>query len=121
MTKLISPKISEESIHKTVIEWIRLHNLISPLVIHIPNQGIRTKRFGGILKAMGMRAGVADLFIAMGCHNYHGAWIELKSEKGKLSPVQQSFLHDMRTQNYFVAVCYSVDEAIATIKWYCDI
>lgn len=66
-----------------------------------------------------MRKGVSDLFIAMGKHGYHGAWIELKSAKGKLSKEQEYFLKDMSEQNYFTSVCYSVEEASSVIKWYC--
>ena len=68
---------------------------------------------------MGMRPGVADLFVAMGRRGYYGAWIELKSAQGMATVVQKEFLQDMNQQGYFTAVCWSVDEAITTLKWYC--
>jgi VRR-NUC domain len=120
MAKLLkSGDIPEESIHKTVMEWVRLHPILKGLVLHFPNEGRRTKRFGGLLKDLGMRAGVSDLLIAMQRHSYGGAWIELKSSNGVLSTFQKKFLEDMSQQNYFTAVCWSVDEAINTISWYC--
>lgn len=120
MTKLLkSGSLSEESIHKTVMEWVRMHPLLKRLVLHFPNEGKRTPRYGKLMKDLGMRKGVSDLLIAMPRHSYCGAWIELKSEQGVLSPEQQDFLNDMRQQNYFTAVCWSIDEAINTIKWYC--
>lgn len=118
---LKSGAISEETIHKTVIEWVRLHPMLKRLVIHFPNEGPRTLRFGKLLKDMGMRAGVSDLFIAMASHGFNGAWIELKSEKGIISSSQKEFLNDMSQQNYFTAVCWSIDEAINTISWYVNI
>lgn len=116
---LKSGTISEETIHKTVMSWVRLHPMLKKLVLHFPNEGKRSLRYGKLLKDMGMRAGVSDLLIAMGRHGFHGAWIELKSENGNLSPLQKDFLEDMSQQNYFTAVCWSIDEAIDTIKWYC--
>ena len=118
---LKSGDIPEESIHKTVIEWVRLHDKIKGLVIHYPNEGRRTERFGRLLKDMGLRAGVSDLFIAMGNHGFFGAWIELKSKHGHVSVLQKQFLKDMDEQNYFTSVCWSIDEAIHTISWYTGI
>lgn len=116
---LASGEISEESIHKTIIQWVRSHPLINEkLVMHFPNEGKRSKRYGRFLQDLGMRAGVSDIYIATPRHGYGGAWIELKSKKGRLSPEQKEFLDDMRQQNYFTAVCFSVDEGINTISWY---
>jgi hypothetical protein len=116
---LKSGEISEETIHKTVMEWVRTHPMLKGLVLHFPNEGRRSERFGRLLKDMGMRAGVSELLIAMQRHGYGGAWIELKSSNGFLSQPQKDFLSDMRQQNYFVSVCHSIDEAIKVISWYC--
>lgn len=101
------------------MDWVRLNPVLKKLVLHIPNEGQRTKRFGKLLQDMGMRAGVSDLFIAMAFHGFYGAWIELKSKDGIVSAVQKEFLADMKEQGYFTAVCWSIDEAIDLIKWYC--
>ena len=103
------------------MEWVRLNYLIKPLVLHFPNEGRRTKRFGQVLKDMGMRPGVSDLFIAMASHEYHGAWIELKSTNGIVSVHQRQFLFDMSNEGYCVQVIRSIDECIEFIKWYCNI
>lgn len=121
-TKVLkSGTLAEESIHRTVIEWCRAQPVLRGLVLHFPNEGKRTKRFGGLLKDLGMRAGVSDLFIAMGRRGFLGAWIELKSANGKVSSEQQTFIDDMRQQGYFTAVCWSIDETIKVISWYCEI
>ncbi len=119
LTLLKSGDISEECIQKTVMHRIKLHPLLSKVIIHIPNEGKRSPRYGKLLKDMGMRKGVFDLLITMGRHDYIGAWIELKSKHGKLTEEQMVFQNDMRAQNYFTAVCYSIEEAIQTIEWYC--
>lgn len=116
---LMSGDISEKAIHLAVMHWIKLHPHIVKYIMHFPNEGKRNIGYGALLKAMGMRAGVSDLFIALPRHTYGGAWIELKSKDGVLSIAQRAFLDDMAEQNYFTAICYSIEEAINTIKWYC--
>jgi hypothetical protein len=116
---LKSGELSESAIQKTVMEWVRCDPVLRALVIHIPNEGKRTSRYGKSLKDLGMRPGVADLFIGMPRHGYHGAWLELKSKNGTVSDMQREFLKDMSDQNYFSAICWSIEEAINTINWYC--
>lgn len=116
---LKSGEPSENSIQKAVMEWVRLDPALRMCVIHIPNEGKRTSRYGKSLKDMGMRPGVSDLFIAMPRKGYNGAWIELKSKNGVLSDTQMEFLDDMKNQNYFTASCHSTEETISLIKWYC--
>lgn len=116
---LQSGEISESDIHRSVMAWVRAHASIAPFVIHVPNEGKRSLRYGFKLKELGMRAGVSDLFIALARHEYHGAWIELKSKKGILSLAQKQFQDDMRSQNYYTSVTYTLDEAISVLQWYC--
>lgn len=116
---LKSGEVSESAIHRCTIEWINHHPELRKIIFHIPNEGKRTGRYGAHLKALGLRPGVSDLFIAKGSHGFHGAWIEIKSREGTLSPAQRAFFEDMRAQNYFTAACYSFEEIINTIEWYC--
>lgn len=116
---LKSGHISEDSIQKTVIEWVRTHPLLRNIVIHIPNEGKRSPVYGKRLKDMGMIAGVWDLLIASSKHGFIGAWIELKSANGKLTLAQKEFGANMSHQNYFTGICWSIDEAIEIIRWYC--
>lgn len=117
--QLKSGEISESAIQKAVMEWIRLQPTIRDFIIHIPNEGKRSASYGKSLKDMGIRPGVSDLFIAMPRHECNGAWIELKSKNGILSPEQKEFLHHMESQNYFAMTCFSIEAAISTIEWYC--
>lgn len=119
--RLVSGEISEDLIHKTLMEWVHTHpqlKTIAKFIMHFPNEGKRTNSFGKLMKSFGMRAGVSDLFIALPRGGYHGAWIELKSKKGRLSQAQVEFLEDMKSQDYFVSVCYSLDEAIMIVTNY---
>lgn len=117
--RLKSGDISESSIQKAVMQWVNLNPILRKVVIHVPNEGKRTKSYGKLLKDMGMRSGVSDLFIAMPRHGYGGAWFELKKKNGLITENQRKFLNDMHDQHYFTAICYSIEETIETIQWYC--
>lgn len=75
----------------------------------IPNGGSRDKVTGAKLKAEGVKAGVADLFLAYPTghtdRNIHGWWIEVKHGKNRLTMSQQKFREEMMAQNYgFVTI-----------------
>ena len=78
----------------------------------VPNQrGTRKRYEAEILKAMGVRAGVADLiFLSVGV-------IELKAdEKGKLSEAQLAFFEECDAFGVRRAVCWSVVGVIETLR-----
>jgi len=103
------------------MQWAKIHPVIKQYfkcILHFPNEGKRTSRFGAKLKSMGMRKGVVDLFIAVPKRGYGGAWIELKSAKGIVKPEQKQFLEDMAAQNFYTSVCWSIEEAITCLSWY---
>jgi|SRR6267142_332505 len=114
--------ISEQSIHKYVLEYIsKKYPKFRQLILHFPNEGKRSPRYGALMKALGMRKGVADLFIAVPKRGFGGAWIELKSENGVLSMEQEIFLQDMKAQNFYACVCFSANDAIEMIDWYFNV
>jgi hypothetical protein len=118
---LKSGELSEESIHKLTLLHVEEHPLLSrykQLILHFPNEGKRSQRYGALMKSLGMRKGASDLFIAVPRHGFGGAWIELKSVGGILSSEQKKFLSDMKEQNYFTAVCWSIKESIDVVEWY---
>lgn len=120
MPEINKPKpLSEKLIHKAVMQWVRLHKDIAPYIFHIPNEGKRDKHYGLLLKRMGMKSGVFDIFIMMPRHGYGGAWIELKRENGKMTSAQKQFELEAQSQNFFTAMCPSIDSAIEMIDWYC--
>lgn len=119
--RLKSGEIAEESIHKLTLRHIEEHPYLAKykkLILHFANEGKRSKRYGALMKALGMRKGASDLFIAVPRHGFGGAWIELKSADGYLSPEQKDFLQDMKEQNFFTQVCWSIKEAIDAVEWY---
>ena len=111
-------KLGEEQIIQiTVMDFCRFHKF-DDFIFHCPNERKCSPQHGAILKRMGVKSGVPDILILKPSKSYHGAAIELKSKNGKLSDNQQLFLDILASHGYFVAVCYSADDAISTIQNY---
>ena len=90
------------------------------LLYHIPNGGRRNKGEAGRLKAEGVKAGAPDVCLPVARNGFHGAYIELKKQGGRVSPGQSRWLRDLEGQGYFTAVCYSWEAAAALLKDYLD-
>lgn len=116
----------EERVQRELVAYLRA-NLPKPwLVFHVPNGGGRSKAEAGILKAMGVLAGVPDL-IVIGPKSYM-ATIELKappkrlrsgllsSAKPRLNPSQRSLQADLGACGVPVLVCDSVVGAVMALQ-----
>lgn len=84
----------------------------------IPNGGERNLKVASNLKAEGVRAGVADVFLPVALFGWHGLWIEMKWGTNKPTPEQNDFLSRMENLEYRTAVCYSFERAKAAILAY---
>lgn len=113
MTKIPTPSESEEQI--AVIEYCDLKGIP---IYHIANEGKRTRYTGDLLKRMGMRKGVPDLCVPLARGKYHGFYIEMKSQTGKPTNDQISWLKTLKSNGYATAICYGADEAIGKIEKY---
>ena len=88
------------------------------LLHHSPNGGKRSESEAARFKAMGTRKGFPDLFLALPCNGYHGAFFELKSEKGKLSKEQEFYLALLKKQGYKTFETRSYDDFDNQLKEY---
>lgn len=120
-------KRSEHSEQVAVIDWCNRNAHKYPelgLIFAIPNGGQRNKITAMKLKAEGVKAGIPDLFLPVpvlnhsALNNHCGLFIEMKFGKNKPTAKQKEWLEKLREAGYFVAVCYSAEEAIAAIKDY---
>ena len=85
------------------------------LVHHSPNQGHgRSKKQGGILKAMGVKAGFPDL-ICLGDDGMlpTGFFVEVKSATGSRSEAQRKFGKWAEAHGWPVIVARNIDEVRA--------
>jgi VRR-NUC domain len=77
----------------------------------IPNGGQRNAIIGAQLKASGTKPGVPDIFLPIARNGFHGLWIELKTDKGVVSPKQMQWLANLSAQGYANRVCFGWIEA----------
>lgn len=111
--------LSEDVEQINLINWLK-YNMpeIEKCTFHIPLQRKCTIQQGRLLKRMGVKSGVSDLFIAIPSNGYHGLWIELKSQKGKLSEAQKEFLDLMSDKGYLAVAVWGADAAKEIINTY---
>lgn len=102
-------KHEESTIQTQCVRWFR-YQYPSRTIFAVPNGGARNEVTGAILKAEGVIAGVADLFILHAAHGYHGLFIEMKTHSGKQQPSQIAFQIKAESEGYKYAVCRSFDD-----------
>jgi hypothetical protein len=79
---------------------------------HYPSGGRRSRIAGAILKGMGARAGVPDLLLVSRGKLFA---IELKSDHGRLSPVQRETHAAMRKAGVVIGVAGDIDQALGLL------
>jgi len=107
-------KRPEERIHRMVVQYLQLM-LPKPYIFwSTPNQrGTRKAWEVSLLKGLGVRAGIPDLFVA-GPGKVIA--LEVKAEKGKLSPVQKSTIGALAEAGIPTIVVRSIEEAEEALK-----
>lgn len=87
-------------------------------MFHIPNGGLRNKAEAGKFKAMGVKAGVPDIFLPVPRWGKAGLWIELKVGSNKPSPDQIAYHAALYANNFDVTVQWTWDAAADYIMGY---
>lgn len=100
----------EKIVQIQIVEFIKQTTDIP--VIHIVNEGKRSFLDYQLLERMGMRAGVSDLFFPRGNNEYKGLWMEIKSEKGKMTDKQKKFIDEMIKEGYCGICVWSSKDGI---------
>lgn len=113
--------MTEDDIQMLIFEWASIHIGKHPeltLMHHVPNGGHRHIATATKLKRMGVKSGVPDIVLPVSRKGFHGLYIELKKEKGKVSDHQMEWLHKLNEQGYMAVVAFGFDQAIQIIKNY---
>lgn len=120
--------MSESTEQMKVVEWCKTTDYLSGgklgigKILHIPNGGYRSKSEAAQLKALGVKAGVSDLFLPVMAQGRGGLWIEMKkAATGRVSPEQTAFGEAMLAAGYGFVVAFGSDQAIQSIKDYLGI
>mgnify|MGYP000954114703 FL=1 len=117
-----------ESAYQTqVVEWSRWAFKANPAryphleMLHCSLNGVKLSGTQAkIAKGQGMLSGVPDLFLPVPKNGFHGLFIEMKSEKGRVTENQHWFLTNAESLSYKTVICYSAKEAISAIQAYYD-
>lgn len=108
-------RIKPETVHQIkIVNWI--HQCTDLPIIYIKNEGKKSYVAASIDKKMGLCVGCSDLFLPRANDSYHGLFLEVKSEKGKISSNQVLFSHKMVKELYHVAFAFGAEEGIQIIK-----
>lgn len=122
---------SEDAEQEAVMEWAAWkHPRELKWLHHIPNETriprklrMSSEAFAAIVRAkltkMGLKPGVADLFLPLPRGGYHGLYIEMKRRHGgKISDAQKVFLQDMTEAGYAAVVVKGSAAAEKVIERY---
>ena len=111
-----SPEERESGIQQRVVQEVneKLVHLYPALAgLHaIPNGGDRDVRVGAKLKREGVKRGVPDLCLPVPRRGYHGLYIELKAEDGRVSPDQKAWREFLLEQGYQAVIATGKREAL---------
>ena len=113
--------MSENQEQIAVMKWAELQSGKYPeltLLFHIPNGSNKSPAQAGLFKALGLKAGVPDLFLPSPKKGYHGLFIEMKVKTGKTTQSQNEWISELRYQGYKAEVAHGFDEAVEIIKGY---
>ena len=99
-----------------LIKWTQLPQVREKypelkLLHHIPNGGKRDSIEAKHLKIQGVKSGVPDLCLPVARKNYHGLYIELKTETGRPSDNQKWWIEQLNGQRYKAVICHGWEEA----------
>jgi len=108
----------ESRICKALWQWFQLqYPKQAHRYLRLEVGGSRTKVSQAILKAEGNKAGTSDVLIAMTNKKYGGLWLEVKADKGRMSPNQYQFQKGMES-DYLCVTGYGLDECMEIISGY---
>ena len=113
--------MTEVQHQRALIRWAHLAKGKYPdlaMLVHVPNEGKRSRVAGARLKQAGLRPGFPDLFLFVPRGPYHGLAIELKADNGQLQSNQRAWIAALRCRGYKVEVCYGWESAYTTILRY---
>lgn len=110
--------MNERELHRCIKQWLDQCGIAEMEFWHTANERKCSPRQGALLKALGVKPGVADfIFILKGPKVF---FLEVKTQNGKLSPAQKDFRAAVEALGCSYAVARTLDEAIDTlIGWGC--
>ena len=114
----------ENIIQKNIFEWAEgnLQNYPQLSLLKADASGLRLS-IGNAVKAKRLgitKKGFPDLMLNASRGGYHALFIELKTEKGKVSKEQKEMLQKLWNEGNFTCVCRGFDATIKVITAYLE-
>lgn len=107
----------ESQLQQACVKWFRL-SYPTHVLFSIPNEGKRALSTASRMKAEGLLAGAADLFLALPKKTHHGLFIEMKRHNTFQTDKQKKFQYDVTKLGYLYYICKSFDEFQRLIESY---
>jgi hypothetical protein len=101
--------IPEQYIQEQAAHYLRSKGA---LFCHAPNGGKRSARVGAELKKSGVSRGVPDLLVFAPVQ----AAIEIKTERGRVSPEQRAWLDALEAAGWRVYITRGLGQTLDTLK-----
>lgn len=121
-------KLTEHDLQVHVFDVLRLNENADPRlkwIYAVPNGNYRSWKIGANLKLEGVKKGISDICVPfvgkISGFEYAGAYVEIKSESGALTPEQKEFQQFVFSQGYAVLTAKHYDPALDFLEEYCDI
>ena len=111
---------SEDWHQKQLIQWARRYEW-SQYLYHIANETTGGMSWVTRNRQMGCRKGVPDLCLPIPMQGYHGLYIELKADNGKMSTQQKRWLTVLKQMGYRAECCRGWQEARDLIVEYMEV
>lgn len=105
--------MTEHEIQRDIIKWA-VWGMRDAYVAAVPNGGYRHVTTAKKLKAEGVKAGVADLFVILPAGRV--AWVEVKKPKGRQNAAQKEFQSMCDRLGHTYTVVHSLGEFIDFFK-----
>jgi hypothetical protein len=97
-------------------EWLHyFYPKVWDVSFHVPNQRKCGWVYGKILKSMGVKSGISDVFIMCPNKFYHALVIEMKSTheiNRKRKEAQENFGKNLLANGYYFSYAFGLDEAM---------
>jgi hypothetical protein len=106
-------QLSEQEIQAALVDHFAWRARPNIWFCHIANGGWRTKAEASILRGQGVTPGAPDLLIVADGKVH---FLEIKTESGRLSPVQRDCHEQLRRAGAEVAVAFGLDQALHLLE-----
>lgn len=116
-------KLFEEKMQTKIVKQIKqlaLKYKCLEWFMHYPSGQKRSIRIARKLKRMGTKKGIWDFFLPFKVGKYSGIYIELKYGYNSLTPEQKEFGLFVASQDYYTAICYTIEQTINVVIGYLE-